>query len=246
MYSWARGSSSEVQLTDYSRRGALSVEQALSAVELRTRRQALALSQAALAELIGVTPTTVARWERSEQRIGNPERLSAALRRLESRAGSGARQEPATGDRTIRQRHHNLPIPVDSLVGREQDLAHVKRLLATTRLVTITGTGGIGKTRLALQVATDLRSDFPDGVRLIELAPIADPERVARALAAVLEIRERAHQSLVETLADALADRHLLLVLDNCEHLIESCAELAHALLGRGNDLRILATSREA
>jgi transcriptional regulator with XRE-family HTH domain len=172
-------------------RAAILGDEVLWPAELRTRRQALALTQAALAGLLGVTPTTVARWERAEQRIGNPERLAAALARLESQ-DCGARRGPAEA-----HPRHNLPLALSSLVGREQAVHDVK--LVDTRLLTVVGTGGIGKTRLALEVAFDLVSAFADGVWLVELAPLIDPALVARTVAATLEIREKAQQPLVET-----------------------------------------------
>ena len=122
----------------------------------------------------------------------------------------------------------------------------MKRLLGETRLLTLTGSGGCGKTRLALAVASELVEGFEDGVRMIELAPLADSSLVAQAVASTLGVREQPGRSLTETLSDYLASKKVLLVLDNCEHLIEACAELAESLLRSCPELRILATSREA
>src|SRR5262249_32208802 len=119
------------------------------------------------------------------------------------------------------------------------------RLLATTALLTLTGSGGCGKTRLALQVAADLVEEYSDGVWLVELAALSDPALVPQTVAAALRIREEANRPLIETLADSLGPRSLLLMLDNCEHLLAACAELAESLLRRCPNLRILASSRE-
>ncbi len=140
---------------------------------------------------------------------------------------------------------HNLPNAQSSFVGREQELAEIKRALAMTGLLTLTGTGGCGKTRLALEVAKDLVGVYPDGVWLVELAPLSDPELVPKAVASALGVREQPGRSMTETLSDHLKSRQLLLVLDNCEHLIDACAWLADTLLNSCEYLRILATSRE-
>ena len=135
---------------------------------------------------------------------------------------------------------------LSSFVGREKELAEVKRLLEDSRLLTLSGTGGCGKTRLALAAAGELSEGFGDGVWLVELAPLADPTLVAQAVAATLGVREQPGRSLTEMLSGYLGSKKLLLVLDNCEHLIEACAELAETLLRSCPELRILATSREA
>lgn len=140
---------------------------------------------------------------------------------------------------------HNLPAEVASFVGREREIAEIKRLLSQARLLTLTGTGGCGKTRLALRVAAGAAQSCPDGVWLVQLAPLADSSLLPRAVAAAVGVRGTAGRPLVDTLADALAPRRLLLVLDNCEHLIAACARLAETLLLGCPHLRILATSRE-
>jgi predicted ATPase len=140
----------------------------------------------------------------------------------------------------------NLPAPLTSFVGRERERAEVKRLLATTRLLTLTGTGGCGKTRLALVVAAGLTASYPDGVWLVELAPLFTPDLVPRAIAGALGIRETAGTTITETLMDALRSRRMLLVLDNCEHLVSDCARIAEMLLRAAPEFQILATSREA
>ena len=139
-------------------------------------------------------------------------------------------------------RRHNLPMPLTSFIGRARELAEVKRLLRTTRLLTLTGAGGCGKSRLALVVATDLVADYLDGAWLVELA---DGALAPQAVATALGVREEPQRPLTATLVDALQSRQMLLVLDNCEHLIEACAHLAQTLLSACPQLQILATSRE-
>lgn len=146
----------------------------------------------------------------------------------------------------LAERHHNLPLQLTSFVGREQTLAEVRRLLGTTRLLTLTGAPGIGKTRLALQLAGEALEAYADGVWLVELAPLADPTLVPQAIAAVLGVQEGAGRPLLASLADALRARRLLLVLDNCEHLVAACATVADHLLRTCPELTIVATSREA
>jgi non-specific serine/threonine protein kinase len=140
----------------------------------------------------------------------------------------------------------SLPQPLTSFVGRARELAEVRRLLGTTRLLTLTGTGGTGKTRLALQAAADLVDGYPDGARFVDLAPLADPALVPQAAAAAVGVREEPGRPVLATLADALRRKRLLLVLDNCEHLLDASARLADALLRACPRVHLLATSREA
>jgi predicted ATPase/DNA-binding CsgD family transcriptional regulator len=139
----------------------------------------------------------------------------------------------------------NLPLEMTSFVGREREVAEIERLLSDRRLLTLCGPGGAGKTRLALAVARDLLGEFEGGVWWVELASISDPELVVRAVAQALGMREAPDLPPTETLVEHLQDREALLVLDNCEHLIEVCATLADTLLRGCSELRILATSRE-
>jgi predicted ATPase/DNA-binding SARP family transcriptional activator len=139
----------------------------------------------------------------------------------------------------------NLPIPVSSFIGRKRETAEVKTLLANHRLVTITGAGGSGKTRLAVQVATDLVDKYRDGVWWVELAPLVDELLVPQVVAKALGVHEVANQPLSDTLAHWVATRQMLLVLDNCEHVVAACARLAEKLLLASGNLVILATSRE-
>jgi predicted ATPase len=134
-----------------------------------------------------------------------------------------------------------LPEASTNFVGRRQEVLEVQRLLGTTRLLTLTGAGGVGKTRLALQVARDA----PPGAVLVELAALADPALVPQAVASALGVAEQPGQPLLQTLLAALRRRTVLLVLDNCEHLVQACAELAESVLRACPDVRILTTSRE-
>ncbi|MBV9797678.1 MAG: winged helix-turn-helix domain-containing protein [Solirubrobacterales bacterium] len=139
---------------------------------------------------------------------------------------------------------HNLPVELTSFVGRERELAEVSTLLSRNRLVTLTGAGGSGKTRLALRVARQALPDYRDGVWLVELAPLTDPALVASAITAAVGIRAQAG-SLLQALRRSLHKMRLLIVLDNCEHLVEACAELVHELLSTCERVTILATSRQ-
>lgn len=141
---------------------------------------------------------------------------------------------------------NNLPQQLTSFVGRERELAEIKHLLTTTHLLTLTGSGGTGKTRLSLQTAADVLEGFPDGAWFIELAPIADSALVPQTVATVQGIREQPGHSIQGLLVEYLRAKQQLLILDNCEHLIDACAQLANQLLRACPNLRILASSREA
>ncbi|MCC5579371.1 AAA family ATPase [Microtetraspora sp. AC03309] len=146
---------------------------------------------------------------------------------------------------TSKRSHNRLPTEVTSFVGRRHEVAEAKRLLSQSRVVTFTGPGGVGKTRLALRIAADVRRAFPDGVWLVELAALDDPAMLCQTVAEALEIRNQSARSCTEVLVDHLADKRALLVLDNCEHLLNDCAVLVETLARATTDLRILATSRQ-
>ncbi|WP_308706084.1 protein kinase domain-containing protein [Nocardia nova] len=139
-----------------------------------------------------------------------------------------------------------LPLELTSFVGRRTQIAEVKTLLTASRLVTLTGIGGVGKSRLALQVAARLRRDFPGGTWLVELGELRDAASLVDVVGASLGLRNRAGKSMVEVLVEFSSAREMLLVLDNCEQVVEASAELAESLLRACPQLRILATSREA
>jgi predicted ATPase/class 3 adenylate cyclase len=147
--------------------------------------------------------------------------------------------------RSLERTPNNLPQQISTFIGRDEETAEVKRLLARSRLLTLVGIGGIGKTRLALQAAADAHDAYPDGVWFVELASIADPLLVPSSVAQVLSVQERAGTELAQTLANHLKTRRLLLVLDNCEHMIAACAALAASFLEAAPEIRILASSRE-
>src|SRR6516225_9228063 len=139
----------------------------------------------------------------------------------------------------------NLPAQVSSFIGREAELAAVRALVAGSRLVTLTGAGGAGKTRLGLQVAARLLDGTGDGVWFADLAPLADPDLVTVTVADVLGVREEPGRPVLDTLVEAVGGRRLLVLLDNCEHLIGACAKLADGLLQACPALALLATRRE-
>jgi class 3 adenylate cyclase len=147
---------------------------------------------------------------------------------------------------TLDSYRHNLPLQLTSFIGREKELADVNRLLTNTHLLTLSGPGGTGKTRLSLQAATDLLETFSHGVWLVELAPISDPSLVASTTAAALNLPAEVHRPAVDMLCDYLREKELLMVLDNCEHLVGACARMADRLLHAAPRLRIIASSREA
>jgi predicted ATPase/DNA-binding winged helix-turn-helix (wHTH) protein len=140
---------------------------------------------------------------------------------------------------------HNLPYHLTSFVGRDQEIAQLEELVKANRLVTLTGAGGVGKTRLAIEVARRLTDAFPDGVWLMELAALSDPRLVPQAVAQALEVKEQPTRSVIETLCNYLASKKLLLVLDNVEHLLEACAHLVDEIVRHSPDIAVLVTSRE-
>lgn len=147
--------------------------------------------------------------------------------------------------RTLQSVPNNLPRQLTSFIGREQEITEIKDLLTRSHLVTLTGTGGSGKTRLAMRAVADVLDHYPDGIWVTELATLSDPALVAQAVVSALGVREQPGRPLSDTLIEYLHPRTLLLVLDNAEHLLSSCATLADMLLHRCPNLKILTTSRE-
>jgi non-specific serine/threonine protein kinase len=227
---------------------------------LRRHRVAAGLTQEGLAERAGLSRRGVQHLEAGDARPypATLDVLAAALAlgpedrarlRGAARAAAPPPAHPPDGRRGRRPPPagpSNLPLQLTSFVGRERELATTRELLAAHRLVTLIGTGGVGKTRLALEAAGALRPAYPDGIWLAELAALADPALVPQAVATATGVRERPGRPLVATLTDALEPKRLLLVLDNCEHLVAACARLADALLRACPHLTVLATSREA
>src|SRR3954469_423352 len=136
----------------------------------------------------------------------------------------------------------NLPLSLTSLVGRDDDLSGVARVLDAHRLVTLTGPGGVGKTRLALEVGRRLMARYPDGVWLVDLSPLTDPALVPRAIASVLGVQETPNRPLAETLVASLRNRCLLLIIDNCEHLVDASARIVESLLRACPHVSVVAT----
>jgi len=226
---------------------------------LRQRRRALDLTQEELARQVGCSGITLRKLESESRKPSKQiaERLAEVLQvpandrpaflrfaRGDPFAAPGVPQAPEQ-THAPPVRRHNLPLQLTSFIGRETEMAEVRQLLAQARLVTLTGAGGSGKTRLALEVAGGLVDEFADGVWLVELAPLADPALVPQKVSSVLGLREVPGQAILDALLDHLRARHLMFVLDNCEHLIGACAELVETLLQSCPRLTILATSRE-
>jgi predicted ATPase/DNA-binding SARP family transcriptional activator len=190
-------------------------------------------TRARLVEELGIEPGATLR--ELHQRVLDQD---PALRAIEHPRAGGA----ASAFR--RPVGHNLPAELTSFIGRERELEELARLLCDSRLLTLTGPGGSGKTRLAVRLARSALDRYPDGVWLVELAPLAEPSLVAKTVGAALGVRERP-EPMMDTLQRQLRSAQLLLVLDNCEHLVGACAELANSLLTACEGLLILATSRE-
>jgi predicted ATPase/class 3 adenylate cyclase/DNA-binding CsgD family transcriptional regulator len=148
--------------------------------------------------------------------------------------------------RTLDNLPNNLPIQLTSFVGRENELADIRKLLHDARLLTLMGPGGTGKTRLSIQAASEMLDQYADGVWFVELAPILDPELVPRTTAIAIGLRDEPQRPVIDMLCDYLHEKKILIVLDNCEHLVDACARMADRILYAAPDTRILASSREA
>jgi non-specific serine/threonine protein kinase len=201
--------------------------------------------------------------------LGRPERAIAQYERLYDTLSRELDTKPSTATRRLRDEiaaskfapthpvaspppeqledagNHNLPAVRTNFVGREREMVEVMRTLAMTQLLTLTGAGGSGKTRLALEVARDLFGTYPEGVWLVELASLSEGALVTQAVAAALGVREQPGRPLLDTLLNAMRDKQMLLILDNCEHLINGTTHLAGSLLDSCPRVRVLATSRE-
>src|SRR5579864_4179668 len=192
---------------------------------LKRYRLAAGLSQEALAERARVSARAISSYERGLRQApyrGTLAQLIHALQlapveRQRLEAAVQRRRAPRSGGTS--EHRTNLPVQRTSFVGRGRETAEVTRLLDRTRLLTLVGSGGCGKTRLALHVANELLNDYPDGVWLVDLAPVSDPTLVPQALANAIGLRDEPGLPLLDTLVAALQPRRLLIVLDNCEHL---------------------------
>jgi predicted ATPase/DNA-binding XRE family transcriptional regulator len=217
---------------------------------LRLHRQSRGLTQEGLAERATLSARAISDLERGLKQAPHATTVNLLTRALdldpdEASAFAAAGTPRRSGSPAVRERLH-VPLSLTSFVGREQNAATLVRLLETTRLLTLTGPGGIGKTRLALHVASQLGTSFAHGVWLVDLAGLVDPELVPGAVATALELREEPMRPIIHVVEEWLRPREQLLVLDNCEQVIGACAELANYLLQRCPRLRIIATSRAA
>ena len=238
---------------------------------LRQLRNEARLTQEELAEAASVSPRSVSDLERGVNRTAHRDTalllagalsLTGPVRDLFVAAARGrvpaaevlAARAGTTRDAVPHQQllrtpapsaAQNLPAPLTSFLDREQPLARLEKLLNEARLVTLTGTGGAGKTRLALEVGRRMASSFPDGVWLADLSAVTDPGLVAVQVMEALGVRQTGDQPVLEALRFRLRSADLLLLLDNCEHLIGACVRLAYELLASSPRLRVLATSRE-
>lgn len=186
----------------------------------------------------------------SKELGAEPEASTRHLRELVAEGRFPPEQQPSPGDAPSEvppdARKHNLPASRTSLVGWDRELIEAKRALAMTRLLTVIGVGGSGKTRFGLEVARELVGAYPDGVWLVEFAPLLEAALVPQTVAYAVGVPEQPGRSPLQTLREALGEKELLLLLDNCEHLVEAAANLVDSLLDACAHLRILATSREA
>ena len=199
------------------------------------------LSMASTELVRGELPEAVSLRDMGEHRLKsllNPERLSQVLA-----PGLQAQFPPLASLNAI---PNNLPLQLTSFVGRERELVEIRRLLETHRLVTLSGAGGTGKTRLALQLAAEIVDEFRDGAWFVELAPISDPDLIVPTMLRVFALPSQPGREPLEILSDHLAGKSLLLILDNSEHLLDPCCRLVQALLQAAPGLKIVATSREA
>jgi len=148
--------------------------------------------------------------------------------------------------KTQKVKNHNLPVKLTTFIGRERELIEAKKRLNEAKLLTLIGPGGTGKTRLSVQLGGDQLALYPDGVWMIELAPLADPALITQTIASVFGLRESPDRPLIDQITDYLRAKSALLILDNCEHLIDACARIAESLIQACANLKILASSREA
>ena len=212
---------------------------------IRRQRKALDLTQQALAEQVGCSLAAIKKIEQDERR---PSRQIAELladvlgvpssqREIFLEVARGVRPvdqllpahelTAATAPRFEKSFLNNLPIQLTSFIGRERELAETRQLLSNTRLLTLIGPGGTGKTRLSLQIAEEVLPEFTNGVWLVELAPLTDPSLIPQTIATVFELREAPNIPLMDILINYLRAKQLLLILDDCEHLIAACAKLS-------------------
>jgi transcriptional regulator with XRE-family HTH domain len=225
--------------------------------QLRRYRIEAGLTQEELAAQAGLSVRAVSDVERGVSRAPYPETVRRMATALDLDADIHATLDRARRRATARVSGDDqlprgrvgvvgaLPIPISSFVGRENELTELRTKMKTVRLLTLIGVGGVGKSRLALELAAALQPEFVDGVTLVELASMNEPKLLTHVVADALGVREQPGQSMRDVLIESLRSRELLVVLDNCEHLVEACAQLATRVLRLCPSVRILATSRE-
>ncbi len=218
---------------------------------LRKRRRALDLTQEEFARRVGCARITVRKMEADQLRpsrqmaeslrgvLGVPDAERERFLRF-ARGGSPAGVPPESSPK------HNLPLQLTSFIGREREIARLRSLLETHRLVTLTGAGGVGKTRLALQLASEISFGFRDGAWFIDLAPLSDGALIPSIVLRLLGLSVGREREPMQALTQHLADKTLQLILDNCEHLLEDACRFAEGVLQAGTGIRVVATSREA
>jgi predicted ATPase/transcriptional regulator with XRE-family HTH domain/tetratricopeptide (TPR) repeat protein len=219
----------------------------VSALERGARRAPYAQTITLLAHALGLEPHHRARLEAAATRLPQRRRLRAVDPSTEGTLALEPAHDPlaVVAFHSMDSPRHNLPSELSSLLGRAEAIAEIHGLVGDRRLVTLVGAGGVGKTRLALKVAENLLTDWPDGVWLAELAPVTDPTLVLSTVAQAVGLRRSSGDPTIELLASHLTRRRLLLVLDNCEHVIDDVCRLAVAILRECPNVTILATSRE-
>lgn len=199
------------------------------------------LTQDTFKNINGMLPENVSLRDMGERRLKDlfrPERIHQIVT-------SGLENDfPAL--KTLDERLNNLPIQLTSFVGREEEIRQIRNLFNSTRLLTLTGTGGVGKTRLAIHIAADLTDDFSDGVWFADLASLSEESLILLTLFRSLRVKEDPNQTLEESLLNYLRNKEVLIIFDNCEHLIDASARLTEKLLSVCPKLKIIATSREA
>jgi predicted ATPase/DNA-binding XRE family transcriptional regulator len=221
---------------------------------LRKQRRALDLTRQAFADQVGCAEVTLRRIEAGTLKPSK-ELASILLEKLDipeiERAqwisfARGLSGYPLSSTPLSSKRITNLPAPITTFIGRGKEQADVIGLISKHRLITLTGAGGVGKTRLSPKVGEQALSKCPDGVWLVELAPLLHPLLVPRTTAIAIGLRDQPQSPVTDVLSDYLDEKKILIILDNCEHLLNACAQLADTLLKRCPNLKILATSREA
>ena len=221
---------------------------------LRKQRRALDLTRQAFADQIGCAEVTLRRIEAGTLKPST-ELAGILLEKLRipeterpqwisfARGLSGF---PLSSTPSSKKPSTNLPAPITTFVGREKEQSDVIQLISKHRLVTLTGSGGVGKTRLSIKVGEQVLENYADGVWLVELAAILDPLLVPRITAIAIGLRDEPQHPIIDMLSDYLREKRMLIILDNCEHLVDACADMAEHILHTAPNVHILASSRES